>query len=102
MKKFSVIFLIIFLILCTALIKNSTKKLYEDIFVKKENIRSLKNEYENIKLEYDYLSSTEKLFEFQRLYFDNELMEKDIQEIKIIKQKFNKLKFEQLRFVNEQ
>jgi len=102
MKKFSVIFLIIFLILCTALIKNSTKKLDEEIFVKKENIRSLKNEYENIKLEYDYLSSTEKLFEFQRLYFDNELMEKDIQEIKIIKQKFNKLKFEQLRFVNEQ
>ena len=45
MKKFSVIFLIIFLILCTALIKNSTKKLDEDIFVKKENIRSLKNEY---------------------------------------------------------
>tara|TARA_Y100000389_G_scaffold93454_1_gene90148 strand:+ start:916 stop:1224 length:309 start_codon:yes stop_codon:yes gene_type:complete len=102
MKKFSVIFLIIFLILCTALIKNSTKKLDEEIFVKKENIRSLKNEYENIKLEYDYLSSTEKLFEFQRLYFDNELMEKNIQEIKIIKQKFNKLKFEQLRFVNEQ
>jgi len=102
MKKFSVIFLIIFLILCTALIKNSTKKLDEEIFVKKENIRSLKNEYENIKLEYDYLSSTEKLFEFQRLYFDNELMEKDIQEIKIIKQKFNKFKFEQLRFVNEQ
>ena len=102
MKKFSVIFLIVFLILCTALIKNSTKKLDEEIFVKKENIRSLKNEYENIKLEYDYLSSTEKLFEFQRLYFDNELMEKDIQEIKIIKQKFNRLKFEQLRFVNEQ
>ena len=102
MKKFSVIFLIIFLILCTALIKNSTKKRDEEIFVKKENIRSLKNEYENIKLEYDYLSSTEKLSEFQRLYFDNELMEKDIQEIKIIKQKFNKLKFEQLRFVNEQ
>ena len=102
MKKFSVIFLIIFLILCTALIKNSTKKLDEEIFVKKENIRSLKNEYENIKLEYDYLSSTEKLFEFQRLYFDNELMEKDIQEIKIIKKKFNKFKFEQLRFVNEQ
>jgi len=102
MKKFSVIFLIIFLILCTALIKNSTKKLDEEIFVKKENIRSLKNEYENMKLEYDYLSSTEKLFEFQRLYFDNELMEKDIQEIKIIKQKFNKFKFEQLRFVNEQ
>jgi hypothetical protein len=101
MKKFSVISLIIFLILCTAFIKNSTKKLDEKIFVKKENIRSLKNDYENIKLEYDYLSSTEKLFEFQRLYFDNELMKKDIQEIQIIKQKFNKLEFEQLKFNNE-
>ncbi len=101
MKKFSVISLIIFLILCTALIKNSTKKLDEKIFVKKENIRSLKNDYENIKLEHDYLSSTEKLFEFQRLYFDNELMKKDIQEIQIIKQKFNKLEFEQLKFNNE-
>lgn len=102
MKKFSVISLIIFLILCTAFIKNSTKKLDEKIFVKKENIRSLKNDYENIKLEYDYLSSTEKLFEFQRLYFDNELMKKDIQEIQIIKQKFNKLEFEQLKFNNEE
>ena len=101
MKKFSVIFLIIFLILFTALVKNSTKRIDDEIFAIEENIRSLKNDYENIKLEYDYLSSTEKLFEFQRLYFDNELMKKDIQEIQIIKQKFNKLEFEQLKFNNE-
>ena len=60
MKKFSIIFLILFLILFTALIKNSTKRIDDEIFVIKENIRSLKKDFENIKLEYDYLSSTEK------------------------------------------
>ena len=54
-----------FLILFTALIKNSTKRIDDEIFVNKENIRSLKKEFENIKLEYDYLSSAEKLLEFQ-------------------------------------
>ena len=86
MKKFSVIFLILFLILFTALIKNSTKRIDDEIFVIKENIRSLKKDFENIKLEYDYLSSAEKLLEFQNLYFDDELVKKNIQEIKTINQ----------------
>ena len=98
MKKFLVIFLILFLILFTALIKNSTKRIDDEIFVREESIRSLKRDFENIKLEYDYLSSTEKLLEFQNLYFDNELINKNIQEIKIINQK---LKIEQLKLINE-
>ena len=102
MKKFSVIFLILFLILFTALIKNSTKRIDDEIFAIKENIRSLKKDFENIKLEHDYLSSAEKLLEFQNLYFDDELVKKDIQEIKIIKKRDNELKIEQLRFINEE
>ena len=98
MKKFLVIFLILFLILFTALIKNSTKRIDDEIFVREESIRSLKRDFENIKLEYDYLSSTEKLLEFQNLYFDHELINKNIQEIKIINQK---LKIEQLKLINE-
>ena len=39
----------------------------------------LNKDFENMKLEYDYLSSTEKLLEFQSLYFDDELVKKDIQ-----------------------
>ena len=74
MKKFSVIFLIVFLILSTALIKNSTKRTDDEIFTIKENIRALKKDFENIKLEYEFLSSTEKLLEFQNLYFDEELI----------------------------
>ena len=101
MKKFSVICLILFLILITALIKNSTKRIDDEIFAKEENIRSLKKDFENIKLEYDYLSSAEKLLEFQDLYFENDLVKKSIQEIKIINNKSNKLEFKKLKLIND-
>tara|TARA_B100001540_G_C15656743_1_gene573635 strand:+ start:116 stop:421 length:306 start_codon:yes stop_codon:yes gene_type:complete len=101
MKKFSVIFLILFLILFTALIKNSTKRIDDEIFATKENMRSLKKDFENIKLEHDYLSSAEKLLEFQNLYFDDELVKKDIQEINTINLSSEKLKIEQFKFINE-
>ena len=96
MKKFSVIFLILFLILSTALVKNSTKRTDDEIFTIKENIRALKKDFENIKLEYEFLSSTEKLLEFQNLYFDDELVKKDINEIKIIDQSTKKLQINNL------
>ena len=101
MKKFSVIFLIVFLILSTALVKNSTKRTDDEIFTIKENIRALKKDFENIKLEYEFLSSTEKLLEFQNLYFDDELVKKDINEIKIIDQSTKKLQINNLTLVNE-
>ena len=101
MKKFSVIFLIVFLILSTALIKNSTKRIDDEIFTIKENIRALKKDFENIKLEYEFLSSTEKLIEFQNLYFDDELVKKDINEIKIIDQSKKKLQINNLILGNE-
>ena len=101
MKKFLVISLILFLILFTAIIKNSTKRIDDEIFAIKENIRSFKKDFENIKLEYDYLSSAEKLLEFQRLYFDDELIKKDIQNIKIINKNTNFIEINQFRFINE-
>ena len=101
MKKFLIISLILFLVLFTAFIKNSTKRIDDEIFVIKESIRGLKKDFENIKLEHDYLSSTEKLIEYQNLYFEGELMKKDIQQIKIIKKKLNKLEIKKLKFINE-
>ena len=101
MKKFSVIFLIVFLILSTALVKNSTKRTDDEIFTIKENIRALKKDFENIKLEYEFLSSNEKLLEFQNLYFDDELVKKDINEIKIIDQSTKKLQINNLILGNE-
>ena len=101
MKKFSVIFLILFLILFTAIIKNSTKRIDDEIFSIKESNRVLKKEFENIKLENDYLSSAERLLKFQDIYFDNELIPKDITEIKIIDKISNKLEIKKLKFINE-
>ena len=101
MKKFFVTFLILFLILFTAFIKNSTKRVDDEIFVLKENIRDLKKDFENIKLENHYLSSAEKLLEFQNLYFDNELVKKDIQEISKINRNFGKIEIDQFNFDNE-
>ena len=101
MSRFLTIFLILFLIFFTALIKNSTKRIDDQIFSKKENIRDLKKDFENIKLEHDYLSSTEKLLQFQDLYFENELAKKDIQQIKKITKGLDHLKIEKLKFVND-
>ncbi len=101
MSKFFVVLLIVSLILSTALIKNSTKRVDDEIFVLKENIRELKKDFENIVLENNYLSSSEKLLEFQNLYFDKELVKKDIQEIKKINKNFDKIEISQFNFINE-
>lgn len=101
MKKISVISLILFLILFTAIIKNSTKRIDDMIFISEENIRSLKKDFENLKLENEYLSSSEKLLEFQNMYFDEELVKKELEEIKVIKKVFKKIEIEQLSFSNE-
>ena len=98
MKKFFVTLLIFSLIFLTAIIKNSTKRIDDEIFVLKENIRDLKKNFENTRLEFDYLSSTEKLLQFQNLYFDNELIKFDIQEIQTITRKNNEIEIGQLSF----
>ena len=68
------------------------------IFSSEENIRYLKKDYENLKLEYDYLSSAEKLLEFQELYFEDKLIQKDINDINVIDTKFSDLNIEKFKF----
>ncbi len=101
MKRISIIFLILFLILFTAFIKNSTKRIDDDIFAIKENLQTLKKDHENIKLEFDYLSSAEKLLEFQILYFEDELISKDMQNIKIITEISNGIEIKQPQLNDE-
>ena len=101
MKKFSIVSLIISLILLTALIKNSTKKIEEEIFGKEENLRFLNQEYKNAKLEFEYLSSSEKLLEFQNLYFDEQMVQKELKEISLIEKSSNKLIIKELKIIND-
>tara|TARA_X000000950_G_scaffold280645_1_gene375760 strand:- start:4171 stop:4476 length:306 start_codon:yes stop_codon:yes gene_type:complete len=101
MKKISLILLLITLIVFTAFIKNSTKRIDDQIFTVKENTRVLKKNYENIKLEFDYLSSAEKLLEFQNLYFENQLIKKDIQKIRIMDVMSKEFKIKKFKLSNE-
>ena len=98
MKKFFVTLFVFSLIFSTAIIKNSTKRIDDEIFVLNENIRDLKKNFENTRLEFDYLSSTKKLLQFQNMYFDNELIKFDIQEIQTIIRKNNEIEIGQLSF----
>ena len=82
MKKIFLIGLIFSLILVTSFIKNSTKKIEEEIFVLNEKILNSKIQQEDLKLEFDYLSSSEKLMIYQKLYFEEELNKKKIDKIK--------------------
>ena len=84
MKKILTISLIFSLIVMTTFIKNSTKKIDEELFSLKENISDLNLELDNVKLEFDYLSSPENLLSYQNLYFENKLTQKSINEIGII------------------
>ena len=85
MRKFVLILIVFLLILSTAIIKNSAKEIEDEIFTLKENLRVLSTEFEKIKLEHDYLSSSEKLLEYQTLYFEDELIQKNIENIKVFK-----------------
>ena len=84
MKKFWVISLILFLIVTTTLIKNTTKNLEDQIFTKRENIRILKKELSDLLLEYNFLSSAEKLMQYQTKFFEEELIQKKLEDFQVI------------------
>jgi cell division protein FtsL len=100
-KKFSLAAVILLLIISTAIIKNTTKQIEDQLFTVKENIRVLKSELENISLEYDYLSSAEKLLEYQSLYFEDELIQKDLKDIKIFNISNNTNKIKDFKIIKE-
>ena len=91
MKKIILIFSILFLIVVTTFTKNSTKKLDNQIFSIRENISVLKDKYELVLLDYNFLTSPKKLLEYQSKYFETDLIPLDITQIKEIKEENNKL-----------
>jgi hypothetical protein len=91
MKKIILTFSILFLIVVTTFTKNSTKKLDNQIFSIRENISVLKDKYELVLLDYNFLTSPKKLLEYQSKYFETDLIPLDITQIKEIKEESNKL-----------
>ena len=94
MKKLILILSIFFLLIFTTITKNSTKEIEKRIYNVKENLRILEQKYELVLLDYNYLSSPQKLMEYQSRYFENDLNEIDILNIKKITLHGNKVQVE--------
>ena len=101
MKKLFFFIPVIFLIFATTVTKNSTKQLDKKIFNVKENLRVMQDKYELVMLEYNYLTSPKKLMEYQKKYFDNELLESDIKNLNWIEIKNQDIKIKKIVDNNE-
>ena len=95
MKKIILLLSIFFLLIFTTVTKNSTKEIEKQIYNTKENLRILEQKYEMVLLDFNYLSSPEKLMEYQSRYFDNELKEIDITNLKKLTLLGNKIQVKQ-------
>ena len=91
MKKFFFLIPVIFLIFITTITKNSTKQLDKKIFETKENIRALENRFELELLDYNFLTSPKKLMEYQTKFFENNLIQLKISNIKNLEDLNNKI-----------
>ncbi len=83
-KKLFIFIPIIILIISTTFIKNSTKRLDKKIFEAQEDIRALEEIYELVLLDYNYLTSPDKLMEYSKKYFEEELKKKKITDLKTL------------------
>ena len=95
MKKLVLLLSIFFLLIFTTIVKNSTKEIEKTIYDTKETLRVLKNKYEMVLLDFNYLTSPKKLMEYQSKYFENELSEIDIIKLKKITLINNSLQIEE-------
>ena len=101
MRKLILVLSIFFLLIFTTITKNSTKKIEKQIYNSKENLRVLKNKYEMVLIDFNYLSTPEKLLEYQYKYFENELNKIDIKKLRKITLKENYLEVEEFLGFNK-
>ena len=95
MRKLILLLSIFLLLIFTTIIKNSTKEIEKRIYNTKENLRVLKNKHEMVLMEFNYLTTPEKLMEYQSKYFEKELDQVDIKRLKKIKLKKQQLEIKE-------
>ena len=94
MNRLAIFFLIFVFVISTAIIKNSSKKIEEKIYKKKENLAVLKSKYELVILEFDFLNSPHEIQKKVEQYFiKDEFSSIDISKLKIAEVKNNKIEF---------
>tara|TARA_B100000945_G_C20386113_1_gene599810 strand:+ start:309 stop:614 length:306 start_codon:yes stop_codon:yes gene_type:complete len=94
MNRLAIFFLIFVFVISTAIIKNSSKKIEEKIYKKKENLAILKSEYDLVILEFDFLNSPHEIQKKAEQYFiKDEFSSIDISKLKIAEIKNNIIEF---------
>ena len=85
MKKYIILFGIIFLIITTSIVKSSTRQLEKKIFLLKEEVKILEEKYDFLLLESDYLTTPERLIGLKEKIFKDKFFPINPKDIKKIK-----------------
>ena len=84
MKKYVILFGIIFLIITTSIVKSSTRQLEKKIFILKEEVKILEEKYDFLLLENDYLTTPERLIGLKEKIFKDKFFPINPKDIKKI------------------
>ena len=84
MKKYIILFGIIFLIITTSIVKSSTRQLEKKIFILREEVKILEEKYDFLLLENDYLTTHERLIGLQEKIFKDKFFPINPKDIKKI------------------
>ena len=86
-----IIFCLIFLITVTAVIKTSSKKIEEEIFILNENLSVLKEKYSLALLEHTYLGKPSRLIKIMKTHKNEEYIHLNILDLKNLSKSHQKL-----------
>ena len=84
MKKYIILFGIIFLIITTSIVKSSTRQLEKKIFILEEEVKILDEKFNFLLLESDYLTTPERLIGLKEKIFKDKFFPLDPKDIKKI------------------
>ena len=84
MKKYIILFGIIFLIITTSIVKSSTRQLEKNIFILEEEVKILDEKFNFLLLESDYLTTPERLIGLKEKIFKDKFFPIDPKDIKKI------------------
>ena len=84
MKKYIILFGVIFLIITTSIVKSSTRQLEKNIFILEEEVKILEEKFDFLLLENDYLTTPERLIGLKEKIFKDKFFPLDPKDIKKI------------------
>ena len=84
MKKYIILFGIIFLIITTSIVKSSTRQLEKKFFLLEEEVKILEEKYDFLLLENDYLTTPERLIGLKEKIFKDKFFPINPKDIKKI------------------